>query len=504
MSCSPHSDDPRALDPETMIVSAVVLLGAVMSILDMTVVNVAFDRLAIDFHAPFTTIQWVVTAYTLALAGVIPVTGWASDRFGTKRIYVGAVAAFTLGSALCGAAWSPASLIAFRVLQGLGGGMVLPAVTTIVTKKAGPHRRGRVMGILGVPLLAAPIFGPILGGWLVDSVSWRAIFLINVPVGAIAILLAQLVLERDQPQPAHRLDRLGMALLSPGLAILIYGFAESPAHGFSAARTWVPILGGSALTAAFLIHSWRAPAPLIDVKAFARSRAGAAAVTLLLLTTSLFGALLLMPLYFQVARGASALESGLLLAPQGLGAMLTMPLAGWLADRHGPFWLPACAVPFLVVGIAPFAVMTASTPYSVLCAFNVSVGVGMGLAFMPTMTAAMQAMPEGAIARTSTAMNIIDQSGASIGAALFSVLLAGTVAATLPGGAGGGIDRIAQIAGAQRAALSGPLAEAFASTFAWALVALVVTIVPALVLALGRPKAAEAGSGPEQALAERA
>src|ERR1700742_1674572 len=173
-SATPRTAAPEfdGLDRSTWIVAGVVLLGAVMSILDTTVINVAIDRLAIDFHTSLTTIQWVVTGYTLALAAVIPATGWAADRFGTKRIYLWSLALFMLGSILSGLAWSARSLIGFRVLPGGGGGRIMPAVMTIMTQKAGPQRMGRVMGVLGVPMLVAPILGPILGGWLVDDVSW--------------------------------------------------------------------------------------------------------------------------------------------------------------------------------------------------------------------------------------------------------------------------------------------------------------------------------------------
>src|SRR5215469_6592332 len=193
-----QSSQPEGLDRETLIVAGVVMLGAVMSILDTTVVNVAIDRLAVAFHSSLTTIQWVITGYTLALATVIPVCGWAADPFGTKRIYVWSLDLFTVGSVLSGLAWSAESLIAFRVLQGFGGGMIMPAVMTIMTKKAGPHRMGRVMGVLGVPMLLAPIMGPILGGWLVDNASWRWIFFINLPIGIAAFILAMMVLERDE------------------------------------------------------------------------------------------------------------------------------------------------------------------------------------------------------------------------------------------------------------------------------------------------------------------
>src|SRR5579875_327902 len=372
--------EAEGLDRATLIVAGVVLLGAVMSILDTTVVNVAIDHLAVAFHSSLTTIQWVITGYTLALAAVIPVTGWAADRFGTKRIYMTSLVLFTLGSVLSGLAWSDASLILFRVLQGIGGGMIMPAVMTIMTKKAGPHRMGRVMGVLGVPMLVAPIMGPILGGWLVDDVSWRWIFFINLPIGVVAIVLALLVLEPDESQRSHRFDWLGMLLLSPGLAVFIFGLAESSSYGFGALRSWGPVVAGVALIALFLAHSWRSEAPLLDIRLFLHSRAGAAAGLFLLFAISVFGSMLIVPLYFQVDRGASALTAGLLLAPGGLGAMLTMPLSGRLTDRRGPTWMPVIGLPFVALGYVPFLFVTAHTPYALLCSGSFVQGLGMGFA----------------------------------------------------------------------------------------------------------------------------
>ena len=488
--------DPNALDRETMVVAAVVLLGAIMSVLDTTIVNVAIDKLSIDFNASLTTIQWVVTGYTLALAAVIPATGWAADRFGTKRIYMSSLVLFMLGSALCAVAWSAGSLIAFRVLQGVGGGMIMPAVMTIMTKKAGPHRMGRVMGILGVPMLVAPIVGPILGGWLVDDVSWRWIFLINVPIGIIAVILAQIVLEKDRPEPSQRLDWLGMALLSPGLTLFIFGLAESASGGFGDFKSWAPIVAGVVLIGSFFLHSWRkAGGALIDIKTFTQTRAGAAAGTFLLFAVAFFGALLLIPLYFQTVRGASALEAGLLLAPQGIGAMITMPLAGKLTDRYGPNKWPACGIPLLVIGIAPFAFVTAHTSYVLLCGFSFILGLGMGFSMMPTMTAAMQAVPPAAIARTSTAMNIIRQGGASIGTAILSVILTAEITSHISFSSGG-LEGIRDLSPAQQARAVEPLASSFASTFVWALVLLALAFIPALFMALGKWKTADAGDGP--------
>jgi EmrB/QacA subfamily drug resistance transporter len=502
-----HPAQPEGLDRETLIVAGVVLLGAVMSILDTTVVNVAIDHLAVAFHSSLTTIQWVITGYTLALATVIPVTGWAADRFGTKRIYMSSLVLFTLGSVLSGLAWSADSLIGFRVLQGIGGGMIMPAVMTIMTKKAGPHRMGRVMGVLGVPMLIAPILGPILGGWLVDNASWRWIFFINLPIGIVAFILALVVLERDEPQPSHRFDWLGMLLLSPGLAVFIYGLAESSTYGFGSVRSWGPTLAGVLLIAAWFVHSWRSPNPLIDLRTFVHTRAGAAAGTFFLFAISVFGSLLLVPLYFQAVRGASALQAGLLMAPGGLGAMLLMPLSGRLTDRYGPTWWPATGLPLVAIGLIPFAFVGPHTSYVILCAGNFVQGLGMGMAMMPNMTAAMQAVPVAAIARTSTAMNIIRQAGASIGTAVLSVILASAITSNISaivgsrasGSGSGGIASLQHLPASAHAAIAGPLANAFASTFVWALVLILVAVIPAVGMAISgwrRPLTAPVGGRP--------
>jgi len=500
---SPASE---GLDRETLIVAGVVMLGAVMSILDTTVVNVAIDHLAVAFHASLTTIQWVVTGYTLALAAVIPVTGWAADRFGTKRIYMTSLVLFTLGSAAAGLSWSAESMIVFRVLQGIGGGMIMPAVMTIMTRKAGPHRMGRVMGVLGVPMLVAPILGPILGGWLVDNASWRWIFFINLPIGIVAFILAQIVLEPDESQPGHRFDWLGMVLLSPGLAVFIFGLAESSTYGFGALRSWGPAALGVLLIAAFLVHSWRAESPLLDIRLFTHTRAGAAAGVFLLFAISVFGSMLLVPLYFQSVRGASALSAGLLMAPGGVGAMLTMPLSGRLTDRYGPNWMPVTGLPLVAIGLLPFAFAGAHTSYVLLCGFYFVMGIGMGFAMMPVMTAAMQAVPSAAIARTSTAMNIVRQTGASIGTAVLSVILASAIASNLSavignahaGSGSNGLASLQHLPAAQHAAIVGPLAHAFATTFVWAVALVVAAVVPALAMALmGRKRAPAAAPRPE-------
>jgi EmrB/QacA subfamily drug resistance transporter len=480
----------QGLDRKLLAVAAVVVLGAVMSILDTTVVNVAINTLGRDFNTSLSTIQWIVTGYTLALATVIPVTGWAADRFGTKRLYMLSIVLFVAGSALSGAAWSAGSLIAFRVLQGLGGGMLMPAGMTILTRAAGPQRVGRVMAIIGVPMLMGPILGPILGGWLVDSVSWRWIFFINLPIGVAAFVFSLRILPKDTPQPAQRFDALGLCLLSPGLALLIYGLAESSSSGgFGAAKVLIPALAGVILLVAFVRHALHTPDALIDLHLFANRTFAAAAGTLILMVISVFGAMLLLPLYFQAVRGESALQSGLLLAPQGLGAMLVMPIAGQLTDRTGVGRIVLVGLSLVALSTLALTQLAGDTSYWALSAALFVMGMGMGSSMMPLMSGAMQTLRRAAVARASTALNIIQQVGASIGTAVMSVILVASLNDRLPGApAGGGLGQSgAGLSQRTRDLMSG----AFAHTYWYALGLLALALVAALMLPRRKPEPIE-------------
>ena len=339
----PAGPSDGRLDTRVMIVAGVVVLGAIMSILDITVVAVAQRTFQETFDKTQAQVAWTSTAYTLALATVIPMTGWAADRFGTKRLYILAIVLFTAGSALCSTATSLEMLVAFRVLQGLGGGMLMPLGMTILTREAGPERLGRVMAILGVPMLLGPIFGPILGGWLIDVASWHWIFLINVPIGIVAAVYAWRVLERDSVHPSESFDFVGMLLLSPGLALLLYGISSIPAAKQEQGTMWSQTvvtctLLGLVLVTAFVPWALRKKNihPLIQLRLFTNRYMTVAVITMSLFAIAFFGASLLFTLYFQQVRGTTPLASGWLVAPQGFGAMITMPIAGFLADKIGP------------------------------------------------------------------------------------------------------------------------------------------------------------------------
>jgi EmrB/QacA subfamily drug resistance transporter len=463
------SPDSSKLDRDLMLVASVVVLGAIMSILDVTVVNVAINTLAKEFETTLPTIQWVVTGYTLALATVIPLTGWAADRFGTKRLYMTSLVLFTMGSVLSGLAWSAESLIFFRILQGFGGGMIMPAGMTILTRAAGTDRVGRVMAVIGIPMLLGPIFGPILGGWLVDDFSWRWIFFINVPIAAAALVMSLRVLPRDVPSADETLDWVGLALLSPGLAAVIYGLAESGSNGgFGETKVILPILAGALALAAFVRHALRTSNPLIDLRLFKNRTFAVSSSTLFLVVISVFGGMLLLPLYLQVVRGESAMDTGLLLAPQGFGAMVSMPIAGRLTDRTGVGRIVPVGLVIVAASFLALTQLAADTSYWAFGAVLFVMGLGMGATMMPTFSGAMQTLRQSQVARASTTLNIDQQVGASVGTAVLSVLLANALASRL-GTNGGGIGAAAAVPPDQRPLIAEKMAEAFGSTYWWAL-----------------------------------
>ncbi|TRV72703.1 DHA2 family efflux MFS transporter permease subunit [Streptomyces sp. 130] len=467
------------LDSKVLLVAGVVVLGGIMSILDITVVSVGLQTFQKEFHATSAQVAWTMTGYTLALASVIPLTGWAADRFGTKRLYLLAVALFAIGSALCAAANSLEMLVAFRVIQGLGGGMLMPLGMTILTRAAGPERVGRVMAVLGIPMLLGPIFGPILGGWLIDIATWHWIFLINLPIGAIALVYAWLVLPKDHVEPSETFDWVGVLLLSPGLACFLYGVSSIPETGTVwAAKVLVPAIIGLVLVAAFVPWALRPSNihPLIDLRLFQNRDLSVAVVAMSLFAMAFFGASLLFPLYFQQVRGESALDSGVLLAPQGIGAMITMPIAGMLADRIGPGKIVMTGIAVITVGMGMFTQLTADTSYTYIIAALFIMGLGMGASMMPIMASALATLREHTVARGSTLMNIVQQVAASIGTALFSVLLTNglkDITARTPDG------------------IKDQMGDAFASVFLVAAILVAVCLVPALLLPRKKVKAAD-------------
>ncbi len=488
------------LDAVVFKVAGVVVLGAIMSILDITVVTIALPKFQTEFHATYAVAAWSMTGYTLALASVIPLTGWAADRFGTKRLYMMALLLFILGSALCATAWNIETLIAFRVVQGIGGGMLMPLGMTIMTHAAGPQRVGRVMAVLGVPMLLGPILGPILGGWLIGF-SWKWIFLINVPIGIVAVILAFVIFPSDRPEPSQSFDLIGMLLASPGLALFLFGVSSIPEkHTVMAARVLIPAAIGLVLMVVFVFHALRTEHPLIDLYLFRNRSLTFAVLTMLLFAIAFFGSGLLLPTYLQQVRGETALAAGLLLAPQGLGAMVTMPIAGRLVDKIGPGKIVLTGISVIAVSLLFFTQLRSDTSYWLMGGALFVMGLGMGCTMMPTMTAAIQTLTHEQVARGSTLMNIINQASASIGTAAISVVLTNLLNdSRLAGAAIGSRSEPAIAAQLPPGAIEtgfDQAATAFAHTYIVAVVLIVLTLIPAAFLPRTKPPVPEGAEAP--------
>jgi EmrB/QacA subfamily drug resistance transporter len=421
---------PDRIDAYVWRISLVVVLGSIMSILDTTIVNVALDTLHRDLHTTLDNIQWVATAYLLALAAVIPVSGWAARRFGAKPVYLLSLVLFTSGSALCGLASSAPELILFRVLQGIGGGMILPVGQLMMAEAAGPKRMGRVMSLAAVPMMLAPIFGPTVGGLIIDDMhigsfaSWHWIFFVNVPIGVIAVLAAIRVLPRVAPQTSEHLDYLGLALMATGIPAIVYGLAEiGETNGFTSIKVIGPIVGGAVLVVLFALHALRARRPLLNIRLYKKPTFWTASIAMFCVSAALFGGMILLPLYWQSVRHESVIVTGLLTAPQGIGAALMMPVAGRLTDRIGGGPLTLLGVVLTAVATIPFALVGAHTSIVYLCAIMVIRGFGIGFAFMPAMSAAFASLSRDQLSDATPQLNVLQRVGGSIGIALLTVVL---------------------------------------------------------------------------------
>jgi EmrB/QacA subfamily drug resistance transporter len=369
-------------------------------------------------------VQWVTTAYILSTAMVVPLTGWATDRFGGRRVWLSAVALFTASSVACGLSWSVGSLIAFRVLQGVGAGLMAPVGTSLVARTAGRERIGRAMSLMGVAIVFAPVVGPVVGGVLVDLGSWRWIFFLNLPIGLIALALARVFFDPDPAPERSPIDTVGFLLLCPGITLFVYGLAGvSSLAALSTPGFLLPTLAGVVLIALFVRHALRVERPLLDLRLFRNRTFSATVATQFLMNATLSGSLMLLPLYFQLVRGASPLESGLLLVPEGLGVAMIMPITGRLVDRGKAGLVILCGLPMLVLGFFSFTQAGADASMVRLVASLWLIGVGAGCTIMPAMSTAFRSIDGPDIPRASSTLSIAQEIGASTAVAVFVVVL---------------------------------------------------------------------------------
>ena len=418
------------LDRTVVRTATALVIGALAVVFDTTILSVALHTLASDLHTTVAQIQWVTTGYLLALAASVPLSAWCLARWGGKRVWMVALAIFLAGSVLSGLAWNADSLIAFRVLQGVGGGLMLPVMTTMVMEVAGGRQLGRVSAVIGLPAMAGPILGPVIGGLILALGDWRWVFWVNIPFSIAGLLLAWRMLPSDRGRdPKRRLDLIGVLLLVPGLAGLLLGLSDSVLDGgFARLDAWLPLVAGAVLVAAFAFWALRRKgAALVDVRLLRVRSVWSASTLLFLSSVALYGAMLLLPLFWQQARGTDALGAGLLLVPQGLGTLACRPIAGRLIDRIGARWIAVAGFAVVAVATIPFALGPTSAADPLLLVALFVRGFGLGAITMPLMVASYQGLAGEQIAHSSILTRTAQQLGGSFGTALFAVLLQAAV-----------------------------------------------------------------------------
>jgi MFS family permease len=413
----------------------VVALGLFMAVLDNTVVAVALPQMQSYFHTDRATINWVATGYFLAQAAVIPITGYLSDRIGARSVFLGALALFTVGSDLCAIAPNEQWLIAFRVLQGIGGGALFPIVFAITFRVFPPVERGAAAAVTSVPVLLAPAFGPTVGGWLTTTFDWRAIFLVNLPVGVIAFALGLFVLQgRDgdaastlqagarrapltpEPAPARqRVDVLGLVLAMAGFTSLVYGISEAGDTSWTNHTMVIALVIGALLLVAFVVTALRTSDPVLDVRLFRSPIFTLANVLLWSISAFLFSTLFLLPIFFQQVQGHTPLQSGEYMILQGVATAGGTALSGWLYNRAGPRILAILGFALITIGTIGFTQLSVETSWQSLQGWLVVRGLGLGLAMTPLSTLALAIVSNRELARASSLVNVMRQVAGAIG-----------------------------------------------------------------------------------------
>jgi len=410
---------PKASESRVL---AVAIIGTFMVVLDQTIMNVALPHIMAVFNETADRAQLVVSAYLMATAISTPAAAFLAQRFGIKKVYLFSQAGFLVGSILCGIAWNTSSLITFRVMQGLAGGLLNPLAMTFLFMNVPPEDRGTAMAIFGIPMMLAPAIGPTLGGYLVDYWSWRMVFYVNVPVVLIAIAMGISWIQ-ETPTSDTSFDYKGFSLAAVGFSSILYAFSYAPTWHWDDWRIVTLLMVGCACIAAWIIVELREKKPLLDLHMFKRGGFSLGIGLTFVTTIGLFSLVFLLPLFLQNLRGFSALASGLMVLPSVIGSMISMPFAGRLYDRIGPRFPTVLGL--IITGITSLwmQVLDITTPDDTLRLILFVRGIGVGFAMMPVMTYVLASVPQRMTAQASALLNVSRTIFASLGIAIFATML---------------------------------------------------------------------------------
>lgn len=409
------------------IVAMVVIIGVFMAILDSTIVNIAIPRLQTVFGADLHSVQWVLTAYILAQGVATPAVAFLADRLGIKRLYLISLAAFTLGSAFCGLAWSLPILIFFRILQGVGGAALFPLSIALLFREFPPNERGAALGLFGVPALLAPALGPTLGGYIVTYADWPLIFYINVPIGIVAVILAFVFLRDYRDQVRTSFDVVGFIFSAIGLAFVLYALSSASTDGWSSTNVLGFLIGGLLALGVFVavevIIIRRGGQPLLDLRVFLDRGFTTSTIANVFVTFALFGGLFLLPVYLQVLRGQSAFQAGLLLLPQALAAMVSVIIGGWLVDRIGVRAVVIPGLIILAVSNWQLSFISLNSPFWWLQVMFILRGFSLGLVAQPLIVSALATIRPQQLTQASSMSTVVRSVSSSLGIAVLATLV---------------------------------------------------------------------------------
>ncbi len=412
---------------ELVYVGLVLVLGAIAPMLDTTMVNIAVNQFAADFHTSLDVIQWVITGYVLATGIAVPFSGWLVHRFDGKQIYFVAQLLFLISSILSGISWNIGSLIVFRLIQGFGAGLIMPLLTTLAVQIAGRDNLGKLMSTIGLPIILGPILGPVLGGFIVDYLSWRAIFFVNIPIGCIALYFIYRKLPRFAATDKRaKLDWLGILLLGGISTSFIYGITKATAaSGLNNTQTIAYVGLGMVLTVVYVIYAFTQPKKVIVPLNLFRFKSFSASICALFLAgIATVGPMLLLPLFFQNSRGDSVILAGLALIPQGLGLLLARPLIGRMIDSIGAKIVVMFAIVITFIGTLPFLWISENTSYWIIAVVLFIRGIGVGGITIPVMADAYTGLSKGQIPQASSATRIVQNVGGAFGSAVLATVAA--------------------------------------------------------------------------------
>lgn len=463
------------LDPVVLRAAIVLVIGALAPMFDSTMMNVAIHTVATDMKTTISVVQWVATAYVMAMALTVSFTGWATKRFGCKRSYIFSLVLFLIGSICSMMSWNIESLILFRIVQGAGAGLLMPILQTELVHVSSGRNLGQIMAIVGIPALLAPILGPVLGGILVNAWSWHAIFWINIPICIVAIPLCLWGLPDDKVLDKQAtLDGIGILFFSSSFAFLIYGISQISSHGgITSSAVYIPLILGVVLMASYVVYALNTKRePVLNLRLFKSANFSASNILLFLDSFLTTGALFILPLYYQVVRGEGVLSAGLWLLPQGIGMLLARGWAGRAADRNGPRNIVFLCLAAVVLGTLPFAFANTDTNYILLSIALLIRGAGVGSLMIVVMSSAYLGFPRELIPHATIATRIFHTIGGSFGSAILATVvsqqMAGHTSSDLPA-----------------------LTHAYDVSFWWVIVFAVVAVIPTLFLTTRKKSGSE-------------